>query len=565
MAAHGLFDLAALLDDEVGDGDHVPQFAQFAVGLGLVVEFFGLLPEYFQAVHGALEREVRADDAHVVGHDGLHLAFRLDDHQHLLGVLRAFEVPVGNALLEIGLRQQRCRVACGLVGVDHRFDQRIGGQSVGAVQTRAGGLAQGIEPLDRGFAVGVDLHAAAAVVRRGGDRNPVLRDVDADREALFIDIREMPLHDLGVLVRHVEVDEVGTPLGHLAVDGAGHHVARGERLHGVVFVHELLAVGQPQDGPEAAHGLGDQEVGFLAGVVERRGVELDEFHVLGDRLGTVAHGDAVAGGDIGVRGRGVDVAAAARGDDGEFREHGLDLVGVEVQDIGSEAGQSARMAGDEFAQVVLRQEVDGEMVFEDGDVRVAFYRLHERPLDLGSREVLVVEDAVLRMAAFAVELETPVGGLVEACAPGYEVGDQLRSPPDDEFHGFFVAFACAADQRVVDVFFERVGGIRYRADTALCVIGVALLDLAFGHDRYVAVGRGFQRERKARSAGADNQKVGFHSFNKGRDDFGGLCEPMAFPMRNPSLLSLRGAVPRFRVGKPAESPLWEERLLLFFL
>ena len=109
----------------------------------------------------------------------------------------------------------------------------------------------------------------------------------------------------------------------------------------------------------------------------------------------MAHGDAVARGDHGVRGRGVDVAAAPCGDDGEFRKHGLDLVGVEVQDVGPEAGQPARVAGDEFAQVVLGHEVDGEMAFENRDVRMLPYRLHERPLDLGSREVLVVEDAVL--------------------------------------------------------------------------------------------------------------------------------------------------------------------------
>ena len=290
----------------------------------------------------------------------------------------------------------------------------------------------------------------------------------------------------------------------------------------MVFVHEFLAVGQPQDGPEAAHGLGYQEIGFLAGVVERRGVELDELHVLGDRLGAVAHGDTVARGDVGIRSRGIDVAAAACGNDGEFREHGLDFVGVEVQNVGPEAGQSACVAGDEFAQMVLRQQVDGEVVFPYGDVRMTLYRLYERPLDFGSGKVFVMEDAVFRVPAFAVEFEPPVGSLVEARPPGDQVGDEFRGLPDDQFHGFFVTFACAADQRVVDVFFERVGSIRYRADAALCVIGVALLDLAFGHDRHVAVGCGFQRERKARSAGTDNQKVGFHSFNKGRDGFHGF-------------------------------------------
>ena len=68
VAADRLLDFAALLDDQIGHGDHVAQFAQFAVGLGLVVKLLGLLPQDFQPPHGALEREVRADDAHVVGH-----------------------------------------------------------------------------------------------------------------------------------------------------------------------------------------------------------------------------------------------------------------------------------------------------------------------------------------------------------------------------------------------------------------------------------------------------------------------------------------------------------------
>ena len=463
-------------------------------------------------MHGALEREVRPHDAHVVGHDRLHLALRLDDHQHLLGVLRAFEVPVGNALLNFDPVEQRRCVASRLIGVYHRFDQRIGCQPVCAVQSRAGGFAQRVEPFDGGFAVGVHLDAAAAVVRRGSDGNPVLGDVDADRKALLVDVGEVAAHGVGIFVRDVEVDEVRSPLGHFAVDGAGHHVARRQRFHRVVFVHELLAAGQAQDGPEAAHGLGDEEVGLLAGVVERGGVELDELHVFGDGLGAVAHGDAVARGDDRIGGRGVDVAAAARGDDGEFGQHGLDFVRFEIQDVGPEAGQAAGVARDELAQMVLRQQVDGEAVFEYGDAGMPADRLDERPFDLGARQVLVVEDAVLGVAAFAVQLETPVGSLVEARTPFDQVPNQLRRPAHDQSDGLFVAFARAADQRVADVFLESVGGVGYRTDAALRIVGVALVHFALRHDGDVSVGGGFERERKARRAGTDNQKVGFHSF-----------------------------------------------------
>ena len=52
--------------------------------------------------------------------------------------------------------------------------------------------------------------------------------------------------------------------------------------------------------------LRDEEVGFLAGVVERRGVELDELHILYETFGTVDHGDAVARSNVGVGCSGVD-------------------------------------------------------------------------------------------------------------------------------------------------------------------------------------------------------------------------------------------------------------------
>ena len=109
-------------------------------------------------------------------------------------------------------------------------------------------------------------------------------------------------------------------------------------------------------------------------MVERGGVELDELHVFGDGLGAVAHGDAVACGDARIGRRRIDVAAAARSDDGEFGQHGFDLVALQVQHVSSEAGQARVWRVDEFAQVVLCQQVDGEMVFENRDVGVLAYR-----------------------------------------------------------------------------------------------------------------------------------------------------------------------------------------------
>ena len=50
-------------------------------------------------------------------------------------------------------------------------------------------------------------------------------------------------------------------------------------------------------------------------------------------------------------------------------------------------GQAAGVARDELAQMVLRQQVDGEAVFEYGDAGMPADRLDERPFDLGARPV----------------------------------------------------------------------------------------------------------------------------------------------------------------------------------
>ena len=162
------------------------------------------------------------------------------------------------------------------------------------------------------------------------------------------------------------------------------------------------------------------------GIVERRGVELDVLHVLRDGLRPVAHGDAVAGSHHGIgRGR-IDVAATAGSHYGELRQHGFDRIRRQIEHIGAEAGDAPRVARDELAQVMLRQQVDGVVPFQQGDVGMTPHRSHQRTFDLGARQVLVVQDAVLRVAPLAVQLEPPVGRLVEARAPGNEVPDQLR-------------------------------------------------------------------------------------------------------------------------------------------
>lgn len=67
-----------------------------------------------------------------------------------------------------------------------------------------------------------------------------------------------------------------------------------------------------------------------------------------------------------------------------------------------------------------------------------------------------------------------------------------------------------AHQRVADVFLEGVGGVGHRTDAALCIVGVALVQFAFGDDGDVAVLGRLEREAQTRRTGAYHQKIGLH-------------------------------------------------------
>ena len=71
----------------------------------------------------------------------------------------------------------------GELGAGQAFEQGGARQAVGAVQTGAGGLADGVQVADVGAPIQVGVHAAAGIMRGGHHRNRLARDVDAVVEA----------------------------------------------------------------------------------------------------------------------------------------------------------------------------------------------------------------------------------------------------------------------------------------------------------------------------------------------------------------------------------------------
>ena len=60
------------------------------------------------------------------------------------------------------------------------------------------------------------------------------------------------------------------------------------------------------------------------------------------------------------------------------------------------------------------------------------------------------------------------------------------------------------------MFLEGVGGVGHRADAALRIVGVTLVDMPLCYDCNAPFFSSFERKAEACRAGADNQKITFH-------------------------------------------------------
>ena len=83
-------------------------------------------------------------------------------------------------------------------------------------------------------------------------------------------------------------------------------------------MHEFFSVLGFQYATIASHRFGDEITGAVARVVKSRRMELDELHILHDALGTIHHGDAIAGCHQRIRCLAINGLASSRSHDGDF-------------------------------------------------------------------------------------------------------------------------------------------------------------------------------------------------------------------------------------------------------
>ena len=129
--------------DELGGDHEVAQLDQVVGDAEVGVELVDLALQQLDAVQRALEALVGAHDAHVAPHRAAQLVPVVRDHHFLVGVRDAAFVPRRQG--RDGDGGWREDVRGGGLREDEAFEERVGGEAVGAVQPRAGHFAQGVE------------------------------------------------------------------------------------------------------------------------------------------------------------------------------------------------------------------------------------------------------------------------------------------------------------------------------------------------------------------------------------------------------------------------------------
>ncbi len=159
-------------------------------------------------------------------------------------------------------------------GVDHRLQQRIRSEPVGAMRARGRNLAAGPEAVDRAAAAVVHRDAAHVVVRGRRDRDDLRGGIDAGGDAACMHGRKF----LGEACtqRLPRIEEGAAPGRDLGKHAAGHDVARRELGERMARRHEAFAAGVDQYRAFAAQRLG-RERRRIAADHDRGRVELHEF------------------------------------------------------------------------------------------------------------------------------------------------------------------------------------------------------------------------------------------------------------------------------------------------
>src|ERR1700754_3206878 len=102
---------------------------------------------------------------------------------------------------------------------------------------------------------------------------------------------------------------------------------------------------------------------------------------------------------------------------------------------------------------MLRDEIKDKPMFDDLDVLLFADRIQQRPLDLFTGNVFMMQDPELRVPAFFPQLKVAFGVFVKTRSPFYDLLDAFGTFPDDDLYRMRITETIPCYQCILDMFF----------------------------------------------------------------------------------------------------------------
>jgi hypothetical protein len=137
--------------------------------------------------------------------------------------------------------------------------------------------------------------------------------------------------------------------------------------------------------------------------------------------------------------------------------------------------------------VVIKDQVDGEVLFQHRYVPVRPDCLQQSVLDLGAGEVMGVDDAPAPVSTLLPEIEVLVSGGISVGIEGHAEAEQLSDEPGSGLghkpDDIRMRYATTGPDRILVVEPGTIIGLDRRGDAALSVVRVRLSILFLGDEQ----------------------------------------------------------------------------------
>ena len=178
------------IHDQRSDCNQIAKFEQFGRDLEVPVKLLNFRMQIPKSRGCSLQALVGPDNSDVVPHQTANFVPVVINDDELIQVLNVPGAPLGKIELDPRLAMAG-RFYEGPMSEHESFEERIAGETVGAMKAGASHFADRIKSAQGGLAVEIGLYAAALIVSGRDDGNRLRGNIDTEPEAGLVNRREI--------------------------------------------------------------------------------------------------------------------------------------------------------------------------------------------------------------------------------------------------------------------------------------------------------------------------------------------------------------------------------------